>query len=178
VTEATPGATDIINPPPPADAQSAVARMEQLKSDAAFQERISKGDATAFAEHETLWRLAHGLPAEKQPVVNTADVFAQANARAAAETQTRAEMLRADGLSDHQAYEILNARPISLDERRWHERELNTLKRDQAWVQRYMAGDGEARRQMRTHTAALTLPIGTLEQINVWEEAHKRPLSK
>jgi hypothetical protein len=72
----------------------------------------------------------------------------------------------------------LNARPIPLGERRYHEQELARLKRDQTWVQKYLGGDPEARRQMRMHTSALTLPVGTLEQINAWKTAHGRPLSK
>jgi hypothetical protein len=83
-----------------------------------------------------------------------------------------------DGMDDESIYQVLNGRPMPLAERRWHEQELARLKRDQAWVQRYFDGDCEARLQMRKHTAALTLPVGTLEQINAWETAHGRPLSK
>lgn len=178
MSELTPGATAIINPPPPTDAEAAAARMEQLKDDAAFQERVKNLDATAFAEHEKLWRQAHGLPAEKQPAVNTGDVFAEANARVLRETETRADMLRADGLNDEQSYQILNGRPIPLAERRYHEQELARLKQDKAWVQKYFDGDREARRQMRMLTAALTLPVGSLADIHAWETAHGRPLSK
>jgi hypothetical protein len=173
------GASQIVNAPPPADAQAATARMEQLKNDPAFQERVRKGDAQAFTEHEKLWRLAHGLPAEKQQAVNSSDVFAETNARVLRETETRADLLREDGLSDEQTYQILNGRPIPLAERRWHEQELSRLKRDQAWVERYLQGDREARLQMRKHTAALTLPIArSLADVNAWETAHGRPLSK
>jgi len=88
-------------------------------------------------------------------------------------------MLRADGLTDESVYQVLNGRPVLLKERQWHEQELARLKRDQAWVQRYLAGDQEARRQMRTHTAALTLPIARdLDEVNQWERLHNRPLSR
>ena len=87
-------------------------------------------------------------------------------------------MLRSDGFHDEAIYQVLNARPIPLTERRWHEQELARLKRGQVWVQKYFEGDRDAREKMRKHTAALTMPVGTLEQINAWETAHGRPLSK
>src|SRR5262249_7184710 len=143
----------------PISREGAAERMGQLAGDADFQARIAARDATAFAEHEQLWRISHGLPAEKQQAVNSSDVFAEANARVARETETRADMLRQDGLDENQTYEILNGRPIPLFERQFHEQELARLKRDKAWVQRYFDGDREARLQMRKHTAALTLPV-------------------
>src|SRR5262249_10581395 len=149
------------------------------KDDAAFQERVKNLDATAFAEHEKLWRVAHGLPAEKQPAVNSGDVFAEANARVLRETETRADMLRQDGFHDEAIYAVLNGRPIPLGERKWHEEELARLKRDKSWVQKYFDGDREARLQMRKHTAALTLPVArSLSEIHAWQQAHNRPLSK
>jgi hypothetical protein len=163
----------------PLTPEAAADQMAVLRDDGAFQERVRKGDASAFAEHERLWRVAHGLPAEKQPAVNLGDVFAEANARALRETETRADMLRADGLSDESVYQILNGRPIPLAERRIHEQRLQQLKRDQSWVQKYLAGDPEARLQMRSHTAALTLPVArSLDDIHRWEISHNRPLSK
>jgi hypothetical protein len=162
----------------PISRQGAAERVEQLRADVDFQKRIEARDATAFAEHETLWRISHGLPAEKQPPQTMTDVFQQANERILRETETRADLLRQDGLADESIYQILNGRPMPLAERRWHEQELARLKRDQGWVQRYFDGDREARLQMRTHTAALTLPVGSLAEINAWEQAHGRPLSK
>jgi hypothetical protein len=111
---ATPSA--IMNPPPPTSAQAAKDQMEVLQ-------RVAARDPEAFKEHEKLWRVSHGLPAEKQPAVNTGDVFAEANARALRETKTRADLLRQDGLRDESVYQILNARPIPLWERQWHEQE-------------------------------------------------------
>jgi hypothetical protein len=178
MSELTPGASAIINPPAPTDAQAAADRMAQLKDDTAFQERVAARDPEAFAEHTKLWRIAHGMTPEPQPAVNNDDVFKEANARVARETEARADLLRQDGLPDESVYQILNGRPIPLAERQWHQQELARLKRDKAWVQRYFEGDREARQQMRTHSAAMTLPVGSLEQINAWQTAHGRPLSK
>jgi hypothetical protein len=156
----------------------AAERMEQLKADVAFQKRIEARDPQAFKEHTELWRIAHGMAAEPQPPQTMPDVFQQVNERVLRETETRADLLRRDGLDDESVYQVLNGRPMPLAERRWHEQELARLKRDQAWVQRYFDGDREARLQMRQHTAALTLPVGSLAEINAWEQAHGRPLSK
>lgn len=179
MSELTSGTTDLANPPPPATPEAAAARMTVLHQDPAFMQRVEARDPEAFAEHLKLWRIQHGLPAEPQPPQALPDVFGQQNERVLRETETRADMLRADGLGDEQIYQILNGRPQPLEERRWHEQELARLKRDQTWVKRYFEGDREARWQMRLHTAALTLPIArSLDEINSWEAAHNRPLSK
>jgi hypothetical protein len=52
---------------------------------------------------------------------------------------------------------------LALPKRYW-----STVQDYKAWVQKYLEGDREARLQMRTHTAGLTLPVGTLEQINAF----------
>jgi len=143
MTEAAPavGASDIINPAPAVtqvDIDMANVRMEFLKTDTAFQDRVKKGDPAAFAERTKLWRVAHGLPPEAAPPVNTADVLAQEDTRALAENESRVNLMRGDGLDDQQIYEILNQRPMPYEERQMHERELARLKRDKAWVQRYL----------------------------------------
>jgi hypothetical protein len=177
MSEMTPGATAVMDAT--LTPETAASAMDALKADPKFMERVVAKDATAFGEYNRLWRVSHGLPAEAQPAINTDDVFKETHARAVRETETRADMLRADGLAEESVYQILNGRPIPLAERRIHEQELARLKRDQAWVQRYLAGDREARLQMRSHTAALTLPIARdLAEINAWERAHGRPLSQ
>jgi len=168
-------ASQLANPPPLTDPTAAGARRQELLQTSEYATAAAKGDAEKVDELAKLWRVEHGLPATPQPAVNTDDVFQQMNARALHEVETRADMLRADGLTDAQVNEVLNGRPMPAAERRWHEQELTRLKRDSAWVQKYFAGDVEARRQMRTHTAALTLPIGTLEEIKAWESAHPVP---
>jgi sulfur carrier protein ThiS len=179
MSDATPGATSIFNPPAPTDAQAAADRIEALHQDAAFMERVKNFDASAFEEHTRLWRIQHGLPAEPQPPQALPDVFQQQNERVLRETETRADLLRAEGFEPEGIYEVLNGRPIPLAERQWHEQELARLKRDKAWVQKYFDGDRDARFQMRRHTAALTLPVArSLEEIHAWQRAHNRPLSE
>lgn len=156
---------------------SAEERMAALNQDPAFQERVSKNDATAFAEYNQLWRIQHGLPVEPRSATSAIDVMTETIGRELVDAQRRADSLRSDGFSEDGIYQVLNGRPILADEKRFHQQELDRLKRDNAWVQKYMDGDKEARLQMRRRTAAITMPAGTLEQIRAWEAAHGRPAS-
>src|SRR5262249_20704085 len=98
--------------------------------------------------------------------------------RVAREALQHHASLTADGLTDNQAYEICNLRPIPIEQKRWHEQQLATLKKDSGWVQRYFAGDREAVAEMRRHSAGIASPVGTLVEINQWLAAHGRPLVK
>ena len=150
-----------------------------MRADPEFLKRVEAKDAAVFSECNKAWRVSRGLPAEPVQEINAENIFKETDARIAVETEKRADMLRADGFDEEQIYQALNARPIPLGERRWHEQELARLKRDNAWVQKYLGGDPEARRQMRMHTSALTLPVAcSLAEIHAWEQAHGRPLSK
>src|SRR5262249_40938734 len=101
--------TDAVNPPvadvapvqsplayyqgQPISAAGAAERIEQLRVDAGFQQRIAARDPEAFAEHTALWRIAHGMTAEPQAPQTMPDVFQQANERVLRETEARADML-------------------------------------------------------------------------------------
>jgi hypothetical protein len=178
MSELTPGATAILDAPPVTDPAVAVQRIEQLKVDEAFQQRVQAGDPEAYAEHTRLWRVAHGLPAEPQMPVNTQDVLTQHSSRAVAEAEQRMELYQTKGFSAEAAYEIVNQRPIPFQERQHHERQLSRLKNDQAFMDRLRRQDSAARLEYDSHVVALSLPVGTLEDINRWQLAHKRPLSK
>jgi hypothetical protein len=177
MSELTPGATAIIDAPL-TDPAVAAQRMEQLKIDETFQQRVQAGDPEAFAEHTKLWRVAHGLPAEPQMPVNTQDVLTQHSSRAVAEAEQRMELYLTKGFSAESAYQIVNQRPIPFGERQHHDRELARLKNDQAFMDRLRRQDSAARLEYDSHVIALSLPIGTLADINRWESAHGRPISK
>ena len=177
MSEATPGAVAIIEAP--LTPESAADRMEQLKVDPAFQQRVAKLDAGAFAEHEKLWRIAHGLPAEKVMAVNTQDVMQQHSARAVAEAEQRMALYVNKGFSDEVAYQIVNARPVPFQERQIHDRELARLRNDANFMQRYRQGDRDAILEHDGHVLGRSLPVArSLDEIHAWERAHGRPLSK
>jgi hypothetical protein len=177
MSEAAPGATDIIEQP--LTPEAAADRFEQLKTDPVFQERVGKLDAGAFAEAEKLWRVAHGLPAEKVMAVNTQDVTQQQSARAVAEAERRMALYVDKGFSAEVAYQIINGRPIPFEERQIHERELARLRNDQNFMQRYRSGDRVAILEHDGHVVARSLPVArSIDDIHAWETAHGRPLSK
>jgi len=45
------GASEVMNPPPPATPEAATVRMQELKDDAGFMERVANKDAAAFEEY-------------------------------------------------------------------------------------------------------------------------------
>lgn len=155
----------------PSDAQ---ARRDALAADPAFQERVKLRDATAFDEATKLWRISHGMPAEPVMPVNAVDVMTESIGRALQEVQMRADGLRNDGFNETQIYEYLNGRPVPLRERQDAERALANLKRDKTFLQRLTDGDPAARYEYRRVHVNLTMPVGTLEQIEAWEAAHAR----
>jgi hypothetical protein len=112
MTELTPGVSQIINPPPPTDPAGAMQRIEQLKSDPAFQDRIKALDPGAFKEHETLWRISRGMTAEPVTPVNTTDVLTQHGERAVAAAEQHLGVYLDRGFDQEAAYQIVNRRPI------------------------------------------------------------------
>jgi len=64
--------------------------------------------------------------------------------RAIAEFESRAESLRADGLSKLAIYEYLNGRPVPLAEHQEAQRQLARLKSDKAFLQRLNDGNPQS----------------------------------
>jgi hypothetical protein len=178
MNESTPGVSTILDPPPPADPASASARMETLKADPAFMKRVEGKDAEAFSEFNRLWRISRGLTPDQQVPVNTVDVLTQHGERAVAAAEQHLGVYLEKGFSDEAAYQIVNRRPMLLEEKQTRERELGRLQKDEAFMARYRAGDRDARLEYDSHVIARSLPSGTLADIHRWEAAHNRPLSK
>ena len=148
-------------------------QLAALAEDPRFKERTDARDATAFAEVTRLGRIARSMPPEPVAPINQMDVMTESVGRELESVQMRAESLRNDGFTELQVYEYLNDRPMPLAQRQYHDRELRVLKSDADFVRRYLAGDLSARAEMRRHTSALTMRVGTLDEINAWEAAHK-----
>jgi len=179
MSEATPGVSDVLNPPAPTDPQAAALRMAEMDASPAFKERVKNGDISAYAEREQLWRVAHGMTPKPVAAVNTDDVFSQMGAAALAQTQARAESLRNDGLSERQIYEYLSGRPIPLVEYQDAQRQLARLRTDKAFQQRLRDKDPSAIYEWRrTHVNISMRTVsnsvdGTLQpEIAAWESAH------
>jgi len=194
MTEGLPTIPDTRNPPPPTPeggpwvqyngqvttANDVLAKMAELDADPKFQERVKDGDAKAFEERGALWRIAHGMTPTPQAAVNTADVFGEMNARALAETESRAESLRADGISEVGIYEYLNGRPVPLAEHQEAQRQLARLKADKGFQRKLRDNDMDARREWRRVHLNISMPVvsnsvdGKLQpEIAAWEAAHK-----
>jgi hypothetical protein len=159
---------------PPNTMQEAADRMEQMRADPKFQERIKNNDQAAFQDYNRLWRQSRGMTPEPQPPINEQDVRDQMSYRAQQEVGQYHASLLADGFDDEQAYAVINRAPISLEQRKWHENERARLLKDKSWVDRYMNADRDALNEMRRHCAAMALPVGTADDIARWAEAHKR----
>lgn len=157
----------------PISREQAGAQLAALRADPKFLERIEARDANAFAENTRLYRLSIGMTAEPQAPINAMDVMTESVGRELQDVQMRAESLRNDGFSPVQIYEYLNDRPMPLAQREIHQRELQALKSDPDFVRRFLGGNLSARAEMRRVTAALTMRVGTLDEINAWEAAHK-----
>jgi hypothetical protein len=176
---ATPGVSEIINPPAPTTPEAAATRMAEMDADPAFRDRVKNGDTAAYAEREKLWRVAHGMTPEPRPAVNEIDVLTQMGGRTLAETQARAESLRNDGLSELAIYEYLNGRPVPLAEHQAAQREIARFKTDKAFQQRLRDKDPRAIFEYRRAHINVAMPVvsnsvdGQLQpEIAAWERAH------
>jgi hypothetical protein len=176
---ATPGASPTPDPPlqplqylggQPISAETALQRMQELREDTKFMERVAARDAEAFAEHTRLWRVAHGLSVEPTPPHSPVDIGTEADARVIAAVQEHAGFYRDRGYTEQQQIEIVGGRPITMEERRWHEAQYNMKRSSAEFMRRWSAGDLEAIREMNNHAIGMRgLPLGTLEDIKRWE---------
>src|SRR5262249_45010769 len=144
------------------------AQMEALKADPKFMERVSARDPEAFSQYNQLWRISRGLTPEPEPPQTAVHVGAEADERVMRDLQQHSDVLRRQGFDENQINEIVGRRPITMQERDWHQNQINILKRDHAFMQRWAAGDIEAIQKIQRHSVALSLPIGTLEDIERW----------
>jgi hypothetical protein len=145
--------------------------METLTQNPEFMDRVRARDAEAFSEYNKLWRLSRGMSAEPEPPHSSVDIGTEADARVVAAVQQHAGFYRDRGYTELQQTEIVGQRPITMEERRWHETQYNMKRTSAAFMARWSAGDLEAVREMNNHAIAMRLPIGTLEDIKRWEGA-------
>ena len=157
------GASELINQPAP------IATPEALRADPAFMERVAKMEPEAFAQYNEAWRVAHGLTPKALPPQSMVDVDVEADARVIAAVQQHAEVLERNGYTLEQQIEIVGQRPVTMQERNWHQNQYELRRRDFAFMARWSSGDMEAIKIMRDHAIGKSLPIGTLEEIKAWE---------
>ena len=153
----------------PISREAAAEQLQQLRDDPKFQERIAARDAEAFAENTRLWRLAHGMTPEPEPPQSPVQVDAEADARVVAAVQQHAGFYRDRGYSELQQIEIVGNRPITVEEKRWHETQYNMKKSSAAFMAKWSSGDLDAIKQMNDHAIAMRLPLGTLADIQRWK---------
>jgi len=160
------GASGVMNAP--LTPETAAQRMEDLKASPEFMAKVAAKDPAAFDEYNKAWRVAHGLTPEPLPPQSPTDVDTERDARVVAAVQQHAAVLRRQGFNDDQVTEIVGRRPITLQEREFHQNQIERLRRDQAFMARWSNGDIEAIHTIQKHSIALSLPTGTLQDIERW----------
>jgi hypothetical protein len=164
----------------PIDRQTAESTRNGLLADSKFCEAARNGDVAKQRQLADLYMIARGVqPQAAAPMASADDVEIQVLDRAAREQAVHVESLKSMAdFTPEQIHQITNGRPIPAEEKRIAERRLAALQRDKGFVDRYLAGDQEARLQMSLAAiAARGLPVArNLEEIKAWEAAH--PLRK
>jgi len=94
------------------------------------------------------------------------DVDASKFGQAAADAQAERARLEWDihlagmlGVPDELKDALRGGQSLNLSQRRWVENMKDEFFQDREWVQRYMAGNMEAKRQMRMLTSWLAMPV-------------------
>lgn len=178
MTDAAPGVTPPEGPPvgaskiinaPLTDPAVAAQRMADLAADPKFMEKVAAKDAEAFSEYNKAWRVAHGLPAEPEPPHSPVEIDTERDARVIAVMQQHAGFYRDRGYTEQQQVEIVGQRPVTMEEKRWHQTQYDMKKSSPAFMARWSAGDLEAIKEMNNHAIAMRLPTGTLADIERWE---------
>jgi hypothetical protein len=131
-------------------AEQAWARRSELARDAAFQDRLRKGDGAARDE---LTKVAKGISSGMTfiggPGVSLESLGQQAVEAAAAKQAFEREqnidaIRKVADISDEVAQQVRERRPVTRAEKDRAAQRWNLLKKDQAWVTRLMSGDRAA----------------------------------
>jgi hypothetical protein len=85
--------------------------------------------------------------------------------------QQHAGALSRQGYNEQQQKEIIGRRPVTMQERQYHESQYEMRRKDAAFMARWSAGDMEAIKIMRDHAIGKSLPIGTLQDIERWGQS-------
>jgi len=87
--------------------------------------------------------------------------------------ESNGDMLQATtALEPLQIKQIVNGRPISREERDYHEQQFRLLIQDRALAAKYLRVDAETRSRFDKHAIGRKMRVGTLEDIAAWEKAH------
>jgi hypothetical protein len=161
----------------PFAASGAAAKREALMSDPEYTKAALAGDLTKTRELANLLMLSRGqTPPAASTVSTVADVEAQAIDRAGRERDMHAASMRNEAdYTPEQINQIVNQRPVTAEERAFHQRQLVLLKKDVGFVRRYLDGDAAARLKMGLHHKGAVAPLGSLAEIQAWETAHPMP---
>jgi hypothetical protein len=181
-----PAPTSAPTPPPPEQPvlwylgqritpEAAAQTRASLMADPKFSAAAIGGDKEKLQQLAALWQLERSI----QPPAPTteAEIRDQGISRYERDRAAHTAALRsaAEGITDEQVRQIQLGRPIPREEKEIAVRHLETLKRDKDFVRRYLDGDRAAGLEMRLTTiAARALPIGSLDQIKAWEQAHPK----
>ena len=153
-------------------ADDASVRMDRLKADPQFMNRVKAGDAAAFQEHTKLWRIAHGMTPTPQPPRHTGDLMKEMQGHALQLAEQHHENLLEGGIGPEGVYQYMNGRPIPPEEKEIHIREIKRLKSDKEFIRKYLDGNLEARETMRRHHIGSVMRTGTIEDIRARELVH------
>ena len=176
MTDATPGASQIISPPPPQPVEQLTAdaareRVSQLTQDPKFAENFARGDVAARDYWDRLHRHIQGIP----PPQTAEGVAAEMQQRAVEFQGQQADVLRLAGCNEQQVFEIMSLRPLTPEQKREAEFRFERMKQDRDWQARWLRGDREAKLDLALLSAARAMPTATLAEQEAWDRANPFP---
>jgi hypothetical protein len=162
----------------PITAEAAAATRASLLGNADYVKEALAGDVTKQKHLAALWQLERGIQPPPPETIEQAEQQIGDRAERDRVMHTAALFGATPDLIPEQVHQITNGRPIPAAEKQIAQRRLAALQRDKGFVDRYLAGDQEARLQMSLAAiAARGLPVArSLDEIKAWEAAH--PFSK
>jgi hypothetical protein len=119
------------------------------------------------AEREKLYRIANGWPESFEQ--SAAGVNAETDARAAAALEQHAGVYANKGYTEEQQIEIVGRRPITSEELRQHKVQYEANQSNPDFMTKWMAGSKWHIEEMNRLAVAMRLPIGTLQDIERWQ---------
>jgi hypothetical protein len=157
----------------PYNSESAGAERARLMADPAFSKAALDGNVEHQQRLAALYSIEHWHRAP-QPPQTPEQVFAQMDDAAAERLESYGNSLQAStALTPDQIREIVNNRPIPVEERNFHEQQWNLLKKDPGLVKRYLSGDAEVRARFDKHAFGRKMRTGTIEEIEAWRKAYE-----
>lgn len=161
----------------PISAEKAGELRADLMADKEFVKAALAGDKAKLKEMADLLRLSRGeqpgndLPPAPPPQ-DELGVLSQQERREVEINELRIDAHASVGINEEQSFQILGGRPVTFEERQFHEEQIARLRTDQDFMRRWSRGDRAAITEMAVHASARAMPIGTVEQCEAWDREY------